>query len=73
MASVLGSTDFQQAVLKNNSTFRVPDFELFRQLLMQQLSLPKPRYESLVYDFARLCRREASSDVLIGYQSGKSL
>lgn len=73
LASVLGSTDFQQAVLKNNSTFRVPDFELFRQLLMQQLSLPKPRYESLVYDFARLCRREASSDVLIGYQSGKSL
>jgi hypothetical protein len=69
LVSVLGSAEFQQFVVEKNPTFRVSDFELFRQLLMKQLSLPKPRYESLVYDFARLCRREASSDVLLGYQS----
>ena len=69
LASVLRAAEFQQLVVGKNPTFRVPDFELFHQLLMKQQSLPKPRYESLVYDFARLCRREASSDVLLGYQS----
>ena len=46
------------------------DRRLFCQLLLQQGAggLPRPRREALVADFAAVMRKEATSDVLVGYQ-----
>lgn len=37
------------------------------RLATMQPPLPRPRFEAFLTDVAAICRREATSDVLVGY------
>ena len=68
----LTSAEYLQFVKGQNNSFQDSDLTVFKDIVLSG-NLARPKFESCVYDFARLCRREAASDVLTGYQFTNSL
>ncbi|GJP52925.1 hypothetical protein CLOM_g12086 [Closterium sp. NIES-68] len=65
LVTALRSPDFQKGVPE---AVGEGELQLFCELLLRQPSLPRPRFEALVVDFAAICRSEGTVDALLGYQ-----
>ena len=65
---ILRSEHFKQYLFKCNPAIKEEDIHFFIHAVLKQPSMPKPKFEALFSDFAKVCRCEQASDCLHMYE-----